>query len=111
MGETSKPKRPEDYEYKVKIGDADPEAGSATLVFEEVSGADSFAVSLPVAELKLMVDDGRFGKWAEQRVSERIQQLAADMRRMEEAAKTLKAIEDIGRKLAGVKVKARGGGK
>lgn len=86
MSLTQKPL--EEYEYKVKIHEINPDTGTVLLLFEEVDGLDGFGVEIPMDELKRLKAEKRFEEWVVEQVEKRLDFLE-DVKAKEEAKKKL----------------------
>jgi len=88
----------DDYEYKVRIHEVDPQTGNVTLVFEEIGGNDGFGVTLSKDQLRAMISDGTFDDWAKSQVENRIKllkQVEAERQAREQEKQNLKDVEEL----------------
>ena len=111
MSEPSAPPRAksvDDYEYTLKIHEVDPDAGTVTVLFEEVDGNDGFAVALQVDEFrKLAANRLRLEKWAHEQVQRRIELLKQVKAVEERKAKAREEVKELEEKLKEIKLKPR----
>jgi len=89
----------EEYEYRVRVHEVDPDTGEVTLLFEEVDGLDGFAVTLGRDELAQLVESGGFDDWAEEQVARRIELLKRVRQREERRRAALDEIREIRERL------------
>jgi len=86
--ETQQPKDIDDYEYRVKVHDADNT--TVTLLFEEIDGLDGFAITIPISEIEEVLNDAMaLRQKLEPHVEQRIE-LLKSVKQQEESKKLVK---------------------
>lgn len=89
----------EEYEYRVRVHEVDPDTGEVTLLFEEVDGLDGFAVTLGRDELAQLMQSGGFDDWAEEQVARRIELLKQVRQREDKKKAAMDEIKGIKERL------------